>query len=423
MTNRTHRISRRTFFGRTLAGAAATGLVASRAKALPGLNEQLRLALIGCGGMGNRHLDRLIKRDDCKVVAVCDVWKRRHEYAVKKVGGECQGYQDFRHVLDRTDIDAIFCATPDHWHPLVAIMACQSGKDVYVEKPIATTVLEGRAMVDAARRYGRVMQVGIQQRSRALFQEAVQIVQSGRLGQITSAGAWIGPSGQSGPEHVGEAPGDLDWDLWLGPAPWTPYSPERHVGFHAFHDFGAGELANWGVHLLDVVHWGIDADVPVNIQATGGSYRGMPVNDAHENIEITYEFPNCKVMWEQRHGTGLGNKGYGIRFQGTDGSLYIDRGSFIVEPDTLGIPETFEQGDPWLDIDSHHTNFFECIRSRQQPKGDIEIGHRATSTCLLGAIALDRRRRLEWDGQSERFLADAHADRLLFRPYRDPWHL
>ncbi|MCL4217398.1 MAG: hypothetical protein KJ052_10405, partial [Candidatus Hydrogenedentes bacterium] len=137
--------------------------------------------------------------------------------------------------------------------------------------------------------------------------------------------------------------------------------------------------------------------------------------------KISYAFPGCNVTWEQRHSGGLGRKGYGIHIQGADGELSMDRESFVVEPETLGIPETFEQGEPWSGIDSHHSNFFECIRSRQRPRGDIEIGHRATTTCLLGAIALDCRRRLEWDGQRERFASDNQADRLLFRSYRSPW--
>lgn len=419
-------IDRRRFLGSvakaTLAGVAAGAWIAP-ARAQVGPNDKVRLALLGCGGMGNRHLDSLVKRTDAEVVAVCDVWTPRAQAARDKVGGACEWYQDYRRVLERPDVDAIFSATPDHWHALTAIHGCQAGKDVYVEKPLATTISEGRAMVEAARRYGRVIQVGTQQRSQKLFQDAVGIVHSGRIGQVTGAGSWISPNGQTGPETPGPIPEGLDWDLWLGPAPWVPYSPQRHMSFRAFHDYANGELTNWGVHLMDIVLWGIREDWPLTVSATGGSYRAVPGNDDYEDLEILYKFRRCDVTWEQRHNGAMGNKGYGIRFNGTGGRLYMDRGSFIVEPESIGIPETKETGDPWIDVDTHHTNFIECIKTRQRPNADVEIAHRATSTVLLGGIALDTHRTLEWDGDAERFLGDAAADRQLTRPYRAPWHL
>jgi len=419
--------TRRRFFSMmgqgVAAGAAAMALAPTRVRAALGPNDRIRLALIGCGGMGNRHLDSLIARTDCEVVATSDVNLPRAEAAKQKVGGACEAYQDFRRVLDRPDIDAVFCATPDHWHALVTIMACQAWKDVYVEKPLATTIAEGRAMVNTARRYGRVVQVGTQQRSQALFHDAVDIVHSGKLGTITGAGSWISPNGATGVETPQPVPEGLDWDLWLGPAPAVPYSPQRYGAFRAFHDYANGELTNWGVHLLDVVLWGIGEDWPLSVQALGGSYRQIPGSDDYENVEILYGFRRCTATWEQRHSTTIGGKGYGIRFTGTAGRLYMDRGSFVVEPPALGIAEELEKGDPWIDVQSHHTNFLECMRSRQRPNADVERGHRATSLVLLGAIALDCGRTLRWDGEAERFVGDEGADRYLSRPYRAPWHL
>ncbi len=426
MTDRS-RLDRRRFLS-IVGGAAAAGAVGSALAARPasaglGPNDRIQLGLIGCGGMGNRHLDSLIRRDDCDVVAVCDVYIPRAEAAKAKVGDGCEWYQDYRRILDRPDIDAVFCPTPDHWHALMTIQGCQAWKDVYVEKPLATTIAEGRAMVEAARRYGRVVQVGTQQRSLKLFQDAVGIVHGGKLGQVTSAGSWIGQNGQAGVETPAPVPEGLDWDLWLGPAPWVPYSPQRQYAFRAFHDYANGELTNWGVHLLDIVLWGIREDWPLTISAIGGSYREVPGSDDHETIEILYKFRRCNVTWQQRPTQTVGGKGYGIRFNGTGGRLYMDRGSFVVEPKELGIEETFETGDPWIDIDSHHTNFFECMRTRQLPNSDVELGHRATSTVLLGAIALDCERSLRWDGDAERFVGDDAANRHLSRPYRAPWHL
>ena len=423
---KTRPMSRRCFLGSigkgVAGGVAAVGL-SSRASAGPGPNERVRLALVGCGGMGNRHLDSLLRRTDCDVVAVCDVFKRRYEAAVARVGGNCVGYQDYRRVLERDDIDAVFCATPDHWHALVTIHGCQAGKDVYVEKPVSTTIAEGRAMVNAARRYGRVVQVGTQQRSLELFQRAVGIVRSGKLGKITHAGAWISPNGIGAHETPGEPPEDLDWDMWLGPAPWAPYSPQRHYGFRAFHDYANGELTNWGVHLIDIVHWGIGEDRPLSVRAMGGSYRTLSGSDDYETIDILYEYKGCSVTWEQRHHMTYAGKGYGMRFHGPAGRLFIDRGSFVVEPASLGIEEMFEKGDPYIDVRTHHTDFLECIRTRRLPASDIEIGHRSTTACLLGAIALDCQRALAWDGSAERFVHDEQANRHLFRPYRAPWRL
>ncbi len=414
---------RRSFLS-ALAGIAVGAWAAPRsARAQAGPNERVNLALIGCGGMGNRHLDSLVKRTDSEVIAVCDAYMPRAEAAKAKVGGRCEAYQDFRRILERSDVDAVFCPTPDHWHALMTILACQAGKDVYVEKPLSTTIREGRAMVEAARRYGRVVQVGTQQRSLKLFQDAVGLVHSGKLGRVTGAGSWIGPNGQTGPETPGELPEGLDWDLWLGPAPYVPFSPQRFGSFRAFHDYANGELTNWGVHLLDIVLWGIQENSPLAVQAIGGSYQGVPGNDDFEDIEINYRFRGCNVTWQQRHNAPTGAKGYGIRFNGTAGRLYMDRGSFIVEPAALEVPETFETGDPWIDVDSHHTNFLECVRTRQRPNSDVELGHFATVTALLGGIALDTGRTLEWDGEAERFLGDPHADRLLSRPYRAPWRL
>lgn len=422
------KLNRRGFLS-TMGKGAVAGL-ASMAALKPktasagiGPNETIRLGLIGCGGMGNRHLESLLGRNDCQVVAACDVYMPRAEAARERVGGECQAYQDYRHVLDRDDIDAVFVPTSDHWHALITIHACQARKDVYVEKPLSTTIVEGRAMVDAARRYGRVVQVGTQQRSLKLFQDAVDIVHSGKIGQVTSAGSWIGVNGQAGLETLQDPPEGLDWDLWLGPAPWVPYSPQRQFSFRAFHDYANGELTNWGVHLQDIVLWGLREDWPLSIQAIGGNYRQVPGSDDFENIEINYKFKGANVTWQQRHAENVGGKGYGIRFNGTAGRLYMDRGSFVVERPGLGIEEEFETGDPWIDVNSHHSNFFECIRTRERPHSDVELGHRATSMVLLGAIALDCGRTLEWDGENERFLNDEQANRYLSRPYRAPWHL
>lgn len=427
------RVSRRTFLSWsgavTLAGAGAALLPARRAAAARvGINDKVRVAVIGNGGMGSRHVEALAVNPNCSLAALCDVGVSRYVKVQAKVkeltGADVEGVQDFRRVLDRNDVDAIFVVTPDHWHPLLTILSCQAGKDVYVEKPACTTIEEGRAMVAAARRYGRVVQVGTQQRSMPVFQEAMKVIHSGRIGKVTTATVWIGVNGWS----VGEAPEDvprgLDWDLWLGPAPWMPYSPQRYFGFMGWHDYArGGQLTNWGVHHLDIVQWGIGESAPLSVQAIGGSFREGAGGENYETIEAIYEYKGCIVTWQQRHQDFFEGKGGGIKFYGTDGTLVVDRGTYIVRPDALGIKEYIGEPEKSWANPPHHNNFFDCVRTRKLPVADIEQGVRSTAVPLLGGIALKAGRKLHWDGQNERFLNDDEANRYLTRAYRAPWHL
>lgn len=424
------RMGRRAFLTRAGQWAAGSVAVVTGGHLAHGAppSERVRVAMIGCGGMGSRHLEALAVNPNCSVAAVCDVHTPRYERAAALVeqhaGTRPEGYQDFRRVLDRNDIDAMFVATPDHWHPLLTILGCEAGKDVYTEKPVCTTIEEGRAMVRAARRFGRVVQVGTQQRSMPLFQQAMDIVHSGRLGAVTTATAWVGVNGWGVGETPGPAPPDLDWDLWLGPAPDVPFSPQRFGGFMGWHDYcRGGQLTNWGVHLVDILHWGIGQDRPLSVQALGGNYRTSAGADNYETIHALLDYPGCTVTWEQRHNNTHAGKGYGMAFYGTEGALFMDRNTIVVQPEALGIAEIV--GEPersWANPD-HHNNFFDCIRTRRRPAADIEQGFRSTAAVLLAGIALKTGRKLEWDGEAEQFIGDPAANRYLRRAYRAPWHL
>ncbi len=424
------KVTRRGFLKRTAAGTvAAAAFPAIRANAgRVGPNDKVRLAVIGNGGMGTRHIEALAENDQCTLVALCDVAKSRYHNAIEKaeaiMGKKPDGYQDFRHVLDRRDIDAIFVATPDHWHALLAILGCQAGKDVYVEKPVCTTVEEGRCMVNAARRYGRIVQAGTQQRSMPVFQKAIDRIRSGDIGQVTTATAWVGVNGWSVGEAPGPVPKGLDWDLWLGPAPRVSFSPQRFGGFMGWHDYArGGQLTNWGIHLMDIVHWGIGQDQPLSVQTVGGNYRSGPGSDNYEAIEAIYEFPGCNVTWEQRHQNTHAFSGYGICFYGTEGTLLVDRSRFLIRHGAEKADEFI--GEPeksWANTD-HHNNFFDCVRTRRRPAAEIEQGFRSTTTVLLAGVALRERRKLLWDGAREEFIRDPQANRHLTRAYRAPWHL
>ena len=421
-------ISRRSFLTSAAAGAAGLALPGRAFGARVPHGEKVRIAIIGCGAMGRAHTYSLAHNEECDLRVLCDVFVPKYEEVAKNVETITQKrpdcYQDFRRVLERDDIDAVFVATPDHWHPLVSIYACQAGKDVYVEKPVCTTVAEGRAMVETARRYGRVMQVGTQQRSMPVFIEAIRRIREGDLGEITSATAWVGTNGSSVNESIQDVPEGMDWDLWLGPAPTAPYSPERYYGFRSFNDYArGGELTNWGVHLIDVLHWGIGQDRPLSVSALGGSYRGDAGSDNYETIEATLEYPGCTVTWEQRHVNAYSNKGYGMKFNGTNGRAEMDRGILTISRPDGGREEIiFPPEQSWADR-NHHNNFFHCVRTRQKPVADIEQGHRSTTATLLAGIALRTGRTLEWDAEAERFIRDEQADRHLSRAYRAPWHL
>jgi predicted dehydrogenase len=409
--------------GQGIGAAAFSTAFGSKRPAQAGFspNEKIVVGLIGCGGQGGAHMMNLAKRQDAEVAAVCDVYKPRYETYAKRTGSRCEGYQDYRRILDRDDIDAVFIATPDHWHALMTIHACQAGKDVYVEKPLTTTIYEGRKAVEAARRYGRVVQNGIQQRSMEVFKRSIDLIRSGKLGQVTTARSWIGPNGGMSVEVPGDPPEGLDWDMWLGPAPWVPFSPQRFGGFRFFEDYAGGELTNWGPHLMDIALWGLGQDKPLSIQGTGVSPTGLPGSDP-QNLEVVYEFKGATLTWSQAPNQTYAGKGYGTLFHGTAGRLIVNRESYVLDPPSIA-PEYKSEGEFFIRLEEHHTNFFECMRSRELPAADIEIGHRSDSLCLLGNIAVDLKRRLVWDGDAERFIGDEQANRYLYRPYRAPWHL
>lgn len=410
--------------GRTTAALSLAPLASRPARASMSPNEKIIVGLIGCGGQGSAHMMNLVKRTDIEVAAVCDAYKPRYEEFAKRTGAKCQGYQDYRHILDRKDIDAVFIITPDHWHGLMTIHACQAGKDVYVEKPLTTTVAEGRKVVETARRYGRIVQNGVQQRSMEVFKRAVAAVRGGRIGQVTNSRAWVGPNiGQFWSdivEHPTDPPEGLDWDMWLGPAPYVPFSPERFGKFRAFDDYAGGEMTNWGVHLMDISLWGLGQDAPLSISGTGVSPLGLPGDD-QQFLEVVYEFKGATLTWTQAPSEMHSGKGYGTMFQGMNGSLTVNRESYVMGPGTE--PEYKSEGEFFIRLEEHHSNFFECMRTRQLPAADVEIGHRSASICLLGNIAVDLKRRLVWDGAAEKFVGDEQANRHLYRPYRAPWHL
>jgi predicted dehydrogenase len=425
------------------AGAAlTTSLFTARVK---GANDRVAIAFIGMGRMGLGNLSHAMAQPGVEVAAVCDVYEPALERAVAASARGPQGepdarpkaraVRDFREILRDKSIDAVCIATPDHWHAYMSVEACKAGKDVYVEKPICVAVEEGRKMVQAARKHNRVVQVGTQQRSGIHFQKAAKLVRSGELGKITFCRTWN--YGKQKDEGIGnppdsEPPAGLDWDLWLGPAPKRPFNPNRwgvdpkaFSHFRWFWDYAGGMMTDWGIHLLDIVQMAFDEMAPAAVTALGGKYFLTDNRETPDTLQVSYEYPGGFVATYENRETNaqsMFGRNYGILFHGTRGTLFVDRSRYEVIPEKGSDLQALEEKSSNNHGRAHWENFLSCMRTRQKPAADIEIGHRSTSTALLGNVALRSKLRIDWDGRQET-TAQGEARKYLRREYRNPWKL
>jgi predicted dehydrogenase len=381
-------------------------------------SERLRLGFIGVRGRGAELASEFAKRADCEVVALCDIddasFKKPLETVTRITGKAPRLEKDFRKLLDDKEIDAVVNATPDHWHALVAVMACQAGKDVYSEKPCSHNVVEGRRMIEAARKYKRVVQIGIQRRSMPHVIEATKFVREGGIGQVGMARAWIFKERERiGPGRPAEVPPGVDYAMWQGPALDRPFMSNRfHYNWHWFWNWGTGEIGNNGIHGLDVARWGLGVDAPLTVASGGGRfvYDDREVPDTQV---VTFEFPKSCLVWEHRlyDKQPMEGLGFGIAFYGDKGVLTVDEKSWQVRGGaTAGGKATGGLGH-------HLTNFVECVKSRETPNADVEVGHISTRLCHLGNIAHRVGRRLHFDSTTESFTGDSEANALLSREY------
>jgi predicted dehydrogenase len=323
-------------------------------------------------------------------------------------------------------------STPDHWHAYMTVEACKAGKDVWVEKPICVAIDEGKKMVEAARKYNRVVQAGTMQRSAEHFQQAVEVVKSGRLGKITFVRTWnygnADPAGIGNPPDSDPPPG-LDWDMWLGPAPKRPFNknrfgvdPKAFSHFRWFWDYAGGMMTDWGVHWLDIVQMAYDEAMPTAITALGGKLFFTDNRETPDTLQVTYEYPGFIATYEYRNGNGnsMFKQGGGILFHGSKATMFLDRRQYFIEPE----PNSGVEPEQVKSVSSgnlkHWANWLECIRTRQRPESDIEKCYRSTATCLLGNVALRSKLRVDWDGQN---VKQSEARRYQSREYRKPWKL
>ena len=422
--SKTSKLTRREFLGRAgaiAAGAALPAFIPARALGADGVapNDKIALGFIGVGGMGSGHLGAFVYDPRVTILAVCDVYEPHRSRAQAQVGEGCAAYNDYRELLDRKDIDAVLIATPDHWHALTSIHACQAGKDIYCEKPMSLTVEDGRAMVAAVRRYGRVFQTGSQQRSDDYFRFACELVRSGYIGKLQTVRVGIGGGPTCGWEPDTDPPPGLDWNMWLGPAPWVRYTPQRCIyNFRWFYEYSGGKMTDWGAHHNDIAQWGMGTDKTGAIRITPAKYT-FPIDglyDTATSFEIVYDYANGVTLITS-------SDGHGVKFEGPDGWVHVDRGFIDASPKEL-LEQKLGPGDVHLYTSrDHHGNWLDCIESRKRTICDVEIGYKSIVTCHIGNIAIRTGRTLQWDPDHDRFVNDEEANRWLSKPYRAPWHL
>jgi predicted dehydrogenase len=446
-----HSLSRRTF----LEGGAAAVLTASTYGRVLGANERVGVGFIGFGLIGKRHVLDFQQQPSANLVAVAEVHRGRLDEARTLIGGSARGYGDFRKLLDDRDVDAVVVSTPDHWHALQTMLACAAGRDVYVEKPLTLFVREGRWMIDVARHHRRVVQVGTQQRSGGHYQRARDLVRQGRLGKVASVRmtAYRNIMPGYGTPADSDPPPELDWDLWLGPAPHRKYNPNRCIyHFRWFWDYSGGQMTNLGAHSLDVAHWYLDAKGPLSVSSVGGRYSLRDNGETPDTQDVLFEYPGWSAVWSHREASRGQPGSAGLEFFGPKGSLTISRKGFVLTADPKVPPENTvpqftgahptggpvrvaadgppqlwteplkdDTGDQREQFQGHVRDFLDCVKSRRQPVADLEGGHRVATVCHLANLALQLGRRLRWDADREEVIGDGEATRRLVRPYRAPW--
>jgi predicted dehydrogenase len=384
--------------------------------------------------MGITNINNAKKQDNLAFAAVCDVYTPNLEKGAKAAGEGVRMVRDFREILADKSIDIVCISTPDHWHAYQTIEACKAGKDVYVEKPISVTIEEGQKMVAAARKYKRVVQAGTMQRSAVHFQKAVELVQSGILGDITFVRTWnagLQPADGIGNPLDGDPPSDLDWEMWLGPAPRRPYNanrfgvdPKAFSHFRWFWDYAGGMMTDWGIHWLDIVQMAFKESMPSVCTAAGGKFRLKDNRETPDTIQVTYEYPGFLATYENRtgHSQVIHGSSNGILFQGSAATMFLDRSRYAIIPERNSTVEPLEVKSEDSGNARHWANFLECVKTREKPISDIETCHKSTSTCHLGNISLRSKLRVDYDPVRE-LISQPEARKYFSRESRKPWTL
>lgn len=423
-------ISRRTFLKGAAVAAAAPYVITSFSLAgngTPAPSNRIVMGCIGVGSQGSSNMGAFLGFPDLQIVAVCDVDKNNVNNAKKTVDGrysnaDCKTYGDFRELIARPDIDAISLATPDHWHGAIAVAAAKAGKDIFGEKPITHSLAEGRALADTVKRYGRVWQTGSWQRSVRNFRYAAELVRNGRIGKVVKVEVGLPAGGGDDGRHpFREPPAELDYNFWVGPSAWTPYCPERvHWNWRWQMNYGGGQLMDWVGHHVDIAHWGMDCDYtgPIEIECTG-TQRPEGIYDSAPDYTAKAKYKNGIEM------TVSSRVQMGAKWIGEDGRwIWVDRGGFDANPKSL-LQEKIGAGEINLyRSDNHQGNFLDCVKSRSLTVTPAEVAHRSASVGHLAVISMKLGgRKLKWNPDTEQFINDPDATRLLGNAMRSPWHV
>jgi predicted dehydrogenase len=419
--------SRRTFLQ---AAAVATAGYGRLAAAPP--SDRIRVGFIGLGRQGTGRLNQFMQERDVVAAAVCDVDRTHLEKAAGLVnaaqGHKPDTYGDFRRLLDRKDIDAVMVATPDHWHALPAIMACQSGKDVFVEKPLSYSIGEGRAIVRAALAHNRVTQMGNHiHNDHANYRRVVEIVRSGMLGPVRRVYCSLAGGAAPVPKVPDSAPpAELDYEFWLGPAPKRPYNAARtHFSYRYFWDYSGGAFIDFWCHYADVAYWALDLQAPKSVAAAGGRWNSDDNAETPDNLELLYEYPNVVLTWtlHPQGRPGYDHMGSSVIFEGSEGTLVTNytRHELYVKKKLVEGFKRPPQSIP--DSPGHIREFLNAVKSRERCTCDVEYGHKLTKAGLLGNLAYRTGERLYWDDAHERVQGHSRAAGMVTRRYRKPWKL
>ena len=439
MPPRPQTVSRRDFFKKSslnlTAGLGLPSLIPASALGRDGTvppSDRVVMGCIGVGWQGTSNMEAFLELADVQIVAVCDIDKDHlrdaEELVNKKYGNRnCTTYHLFEEVLARPDIDAVSLGLPDHWHSIPALAAAKAGKDIYGEKPLAHNWTEGRAICNAVKRYGRIWQTGSWQRSRSNFRFACELVRNGRIGRVEKVEVGL-PQGHTdfgrtaGQEQAGPPPATLDYDRWLGPAPWAPYCPARvHKNWRWVLDYGGGQILDWVGHHLDIAHWGLDLDRtgPVEIEGSGEYPRSGLWNTATK-YRVYTKYANGIAMTLSGGYPGIKS---GTKWIGDQGWVWVDRSGIDAQPKSLLRERIAPHEIQLYRSPSHFMEFIECVKTRGVPLCPAETAHRSATPGWLGQIAMLTGRKLRWDPDTEMILGDPEAARLLSRSMRSPWHI
>lgn len=431
--------SRRAFLQKTAAltaGMFAAPHLAFPQAGQPGPNERLNIGIIGCGGMGMANLAACSGQPDVVVTAACDVWPTRLQAAVEKHKDTCKGYSDFREMLSQDNLDGVIIATPPHWHTLIAIEACEKGKDIYLQKPMTLHLGESLAVRNAVARHNRISQIGTQIHASENYRRVVEMIRSGNLGQVGTVRTFNVMN--QAPNGVGSAvptaaPEGMNWEMWCGPAPLREFNPILAADSYnhgSWMDYSGGWTPGMAPHIIDLPIWAMDLGFPLSTTSTGGRYFLKDQGDAYDNHEVLWQYPNLTMTWMSSltnsygfdlHGDPVPQRRLGIYFHGTNGTLYANYGMFkiIPEGDRMAGMEPPPQSIP--PSPGHEREWLDCIKSRKQPSCNAAYHVHVDVPIVLSLLSLKLGRSVRFDPLSERIVDDREAQRLAVPAYRAPW--